>query len=170
MRANHIETVMGIVVLAVAGGFLTFAYNSSHMPTQSGYTVTAKFDSVDGLGTGSDVRIGGVKIGTVSDIRLEPNTYKAAVSIGVGKDVKIPADSTAAIVSDGLLGGKYLSITPGGDENNLKSGEVIPYTQSSVNLEQLIGKFMFSGGGVDGEKKKDAPPAAQTPPSSPSGL
>ncbi|MBN8531569.1 MAG: outer membrane lipid asymmetry maintenance protein MlaD [Alphaproteobacteria bacterium] len=163
MRANHIETVMGLVVLAVAGGFLTFAYKSSHVSTQGGYTVSAKFDSVDGLGTGSDVRIGGVKIGTVSDIRLEPDTYKAAVSLGLAKDVKIPADSTAAIVSDGLLGSKYLSITPGGDEKNLKNGEVISYTQSSVNLEQLIGKFMFSGGGVDGEKKKDAP--AQTPPS-----
>lgn len=153
---------MGALVLAVAAGFMVFAYNSSNLKPVVGYELKAKFDTVAGVGLGSDVRIGGIKIGVISGMDLDPESYKAVLSFQVSKNTKIPADSSASIVSDGLLGSKYVKIEPGADDKMLAGGEFVPYTQSSVNLEELIGKMVFSGGGVDkgaggkGQKAEDA--------------
>jgi len=158
MGKNLFETIMGALVLIVAGGFMSFAYQSSNLKPVEGYALKAKFDTVAGIGLGSDVRIGGIKIGTVNDMSLDPKNYKAVLSLQIKSDTKIPADSSAAVVSDGLLGNKYVKIEPGADDKMLAANDTITFTQSAVNLEELIGKMVFSGGGVDKNGgKKPAP-------------
>jgi phospholipid/cholesterol/gamma-HCH transport system substrate-binding protein len=149
MANNAIETVMGAVVLAVAGGFLYFAYNNSNVKSIDGYAVKADFSNVSGINVGSDVRIGGIKIGVVEKLDLDPKNYDAVVVMRVKDDVKISKDTSAAIQSAGLLGEKFVALQPGGDEKNLADGDTIHITQSSVSIEEMIGKFMFSGGGAD---------------------
>lgn len=156
MNRNMIETVMGAVVLIVAVGVLIFAYeNSSKKPTE-GYSISANFESATGIAEGSDVRVGGIKVGTVADMQLDPKTYQAVLTMQIRSAVTLPDDSSAAIVSDGLLGSKFIAIEPGGSDTILAQGGKISFTQPSVSLETLIGKFMFSGGGVDGDPKKPA--------------
>ena len=145
MSRNIVETLLGAVVLAVALGFLAWAYGRSDAGDPGGYTLRAKFDRVDGLDTGGDVRISGIKVGQVLAQELDPATYRAQVTFSVRNGIELPADSSAAVVSSGLLGGKYLSLVPGGDEKLLADGEEITLTQSSVNLEDLIGRYIFSG-------------------------
>jgi phospholipid/cholesterol/gamma-HCH transport system substrate-binding protein len=158
MERSVAETLMGAIVLAVGITFGFFAYNTSGVNASSGgsYPLQASFDTVDGISSGSDVRIGGVKVGVVNRVDLDTKTYRAVVHFQLREQVKIPTDTAAAIVSESLLGGKYLSLTPGGDEENLAANGRIAVTQSSVNLESLIGRFMFSGA----DKKE---PAAEAP-------
>lgn len=157
MQKNIIETLMGAVVLAVAGVFFAFAYKGSGMQMESGYTVNANFTNASGIALGSDVRIGGVKVGTVTNLTLDANSYQAVISLQIRSATKIPKDSSAAVVSSGLLGEKYIQITPGGEEEMLADGGKIEFTQSAINLEEMIGKFMFSGGGVDKNKNAATP-------------
>lgn len=161
MNRNLIETVMGAVVLLVAGLFVMFVYEKRTVAGGEGYDVFALFDNVAGISAGSDVRIGGIKIGTITSMELDPDTYRAQVNMRLRSGVQVPDDSSASIVSEGLLGGKYVELTPGADERMLEQGSEIRYTQSSVNLEQMIGKFMFSGGGVDDAAKEKAPEEKQ---------
>ncbi len=142
---NMIETVMGAVVLAVAGIFLAFAYNHSSLRTVSGYEVSARFDRVDGVSAGTDVRISGIKIGTVIDQRLDTDRYLAIVRMSIDPRVKLPTDTVAEVASEGLLGGRYLALIPGGETDMIKPGGEIKFTQSPVDLVQMLGKFMFSG-------------------------
>lgn len=151
MQRNVLETIMGGVVLAVAAFFLVFAYTSSDIARVGGYELYAKFDRVDGLQEGSDVRLSGIKVGTVVNETLEPETYLAVLTLSIDPRVTLPADTVAKIMSDGLLGGKYLALDPGGDERMLQPGDEIQFTQSSINLEDLIGRYIFSSGG---EKEK----------------
>jgi phospholipid/cholesterol/gamma-HCH transport system substrate-binding protein len=164
MKRNLIETVMGAVVLTVAGGFLAFAYNAGNVSPVNGYPVTAKFGSAAGINLGSDVRIGGIKVGVVSKMDLDPKSYQAVLTMEIKKNVQIPTDSSAAIATDGLLGGAYIGITPGGEEDMVKPGGTLEFTQSAVNLVDLIGKMVFSGGGVDGKKPAPGTPAASAAP------
>jgi phospholipid/cholesterol/gamma-HCH transport system substrate-binding protein len=163
MGKNIFETIMGALVLIVAGGFMWFAYQGSNLRQVEGYGVKAKFDTVAGVGTGSDVRIGGIKVGVVSGMDLDPASYKAILTLQIKNGIKVPSDSSASIVSDGLLGSKYVKIEPGADDKMLAEGAVITYTQSSVNLEELIGKMVFSGGGVDKNGAKSAAGASAHP-------
>ena len=149
MQKNIVETLIGAVVLFVAVFFLLFAYKSSNISNGDGYAITAKFDNASGVSLGSDVRIGGIKVGVVSTLGLDKTTYQALVTMQIHKTTLVPKDSSASIVGDGLLGGKYVQLIPGGDEAMLEAGGTINYTQSAVNLEEMIGKFMFSGVGVD---------------------
>ena len=144
MKQNLLETLIGFIVLSVAAFFLVFSYNSQDRDTTETYTLNATFQNVDGIIKGSDVNIGGIIVGKVESLKLDPKTYNAVVKISVDKDVQIPTDSRASITSSGFLGGKFLAITPGGDDDFLKEGEQFKYTQSSINLESLIGKFMYS--------------------------
>jgi len=153
MQKNIVETIIGAVVLLVAATFFVFAYQKSGVSVEDGYKVKAKFSNASGVALGSDVRVGGVKVGVVSDIALDPKTYQAVVTMQIRNSTHLPADSSAAITGDGLLGGKFLQVSPGGDDEMIKDGGTIEYTQSAVNLEEMLGKFMFSGGGAD---KKDA--------------
>jgi phospholipid/cholesterol/gamma-HCH transport system substrate-binding protein len=144
MTRNLLETLLGAVVLIGAVGFLAFAYSSSQVKESGGYQLLARFDKIDGLERGSDVRISGIKVGTVVDQTLDPETYRAEVRFSVRDEVRLPADTSAAVVSNGLLGGKYLALVPGGDIEMLEPGDEVTLTQSAVNLEDLIGHMIFS--------------------------
>jgi phospholipid/cholesterol/gamma-HCH transport system substrate-binding protein len=149
--SRHIsETIIGAIVLLVSGYFFATAYQQSGKKMgDDTYTINAKFSDVTGVTTGSDVRVGGVTIGTVTSVHLDTATYQADIALTIRKDVSLPSDSTAAIVGESLLGGKFVALSPGGDDVMLVDGGEIEYTQSSVSLEQLLGKFVFSGGGVE---------------------
>ncbi len=150
-RHSAAEIATGAVVLLVAGGFLVYALaNTGQSLTHGGYELHASFDHVDGLAPGGDVRIAGVKIGSIMSIRLNPKTYQAEVAFSVQPDVSLTIDSSATVASDGLLGGKYLSLATGGEDATLKPGGTITITQGSLNLEALIGKYIFGGTGKDG--------------------
>src|SRR5579859_4820470 len=146
MQRNAIEPILGALVLVAAFAFLVFAYNKAGQRSFSGYPLTARFSSIDGLETGGDVRIGGVKIGQVTKIDIDPESYLAMVKFSVDPQIKLPVDSVASISTEGLLGGKYVGLEPGVSDNMLKPGGLITHTEASVSLEGLIGKFMYSGG------------------------
>jgi phospholipid/cholesterol/gamma-HCH transport system substrate-binding protein len=143
MSRSLVETLLGAVVLAVAIGFVVFAYTRSGVATVSGYEVSAAFNRVDGIANGSDVRIGGIKVGSVIERTLEPETYRAVLRMSIDETVELSLDTTAAVVSDGLLGGKFIDLQPGAEETLIAAGGRIAYTQSSLLLEELIGKFAF---------------------------
>ena len=143
MSRSLVETLLGAVVLAVAIGFIVFAYTRSGVATVSGYEVSAAFTRVDGISNGSDVRIGGIKVGSVIGRELEPETYRAVLRMSIDETVALPTDSAAAVVSEGLIGGKFIDLQPGADEELIADGGRIHYTQSSLLLEELIGKFAF---------------------------
>ena len=147
MNRSLLETLLGAIVLIVAIAFLGYAYSNSQVGGGDGYELLARFDRVDGLETGSDVRISGIKVGSVTGQSLDPETYRAEVRFTVREDVELPLDTSAAVVSASLLGGKYLQLVPGGDPDVLQPGEQITLTQSAVNLEDLIGQMIFSQGG-----------------------
>jgi phospholipid/cholesterol/gamma-HCH transport system substrate-binding protein len=142
MRDNNIgETVIGAVVVAIAVLFIILIYTRTGSGGLSGYEIQARLPRVDGLGVGTDVRLAGIKIGTVSDLTLDPKTYLVTVHMNVRNDVKIPADSSLMVTSSGLLGSSYISITPGGDDKMLSSGGMIENSQGSVDLMGLINRF-----------------------------
>jgi phospholipid/cholesterol/gamma-HCH transport system substrate-binding protein len=143
-RHGALEIVTGAAVLVVAAGFLGYAVAHSGRSVGGGYTLHARFEHIDGLAPGSDVRIAGVKVGTVTSEQIDPKTFEAVVSFTVRDDVHLPKDTGAEITSESLLGGKYINLSPGGDEATLKPGQTITVTQSSISLEQLLGKFIFS--------------------------
>jgi len=145
MSRSVAETIVGAAVLGIAVAFIVLAYTRSGVATVSGYEVAAKFTRVDGLVRGADVRLGGIKIGSVINQKLDPISYQAIVSMSIDDAIELPVDSTAAVVSDGLLGGKYVNLEPGGADELMKPGHVITYTQSSIMIEQLIGKVVFGG-------------------------
>lgn len=147
---NYFEIIVGTFVLFCAIFFFTTSFKNANVSTSGGYEIIAKFDNIDGISNGSDVKIAGVKIGTVIDQFLDDKDYRATLILNIHHGIKIPSDSSAKISSEGLLGSKYLAITPGGDEENITSGQEISFTQSSVNFEDLLGKFIFSN-----EEKKD---------------
>jgi len=142
---NVTEAIAGLLVLVVAIGFMVFAYKGANINNSvNNYAVIAKFAQADGIAIGSDVKISGVKIGHVSKEYLDNVSYKAVLELSISNNIKLPIDSSAQIVSDGLLGGKYLSISVGADDKMLTSGQEIKFTQSSVNIESLIGKMIFN--------------------------
>jgi phospholipid/cholesterol/gamma-HCH transport system substrate-binding protein len=160
MRGNVIETVMGAVVLVVAALFLVFAYKTSQLRTVSGYEVNADFSRIDGIHQGSDVRVSGVKVGTVLSEELDPKTFLARIRMSIDPAIQLPEDTVAQVTSSGLLGDKYMSLTPGGSDKNIPAGGTIRYTQSSISLENLIGQMIFSAPGGGGKKEGgDAAPA-----------
>jgi phospholipid/cholesterol/gamma-HCH transport system substrate-binding protein len=160
MQRNAIEPILGALVLVAAVAFLVFAYNKAGQRSFSGYPLTARFSSIDGLETGGDVRIGGVKVGQVTGITIDPESYLAMVKFSLDPQIKVPADSVASITTEGLLGGKYLGLEPGVSDNMLKPGGLITHTEASVSLENLIGKFMYSGGD---SKSSSTPPSNGAP-------
>ena len=163
MRGNVIETVMGAVVIAVAALFMVFAYKTSQLRSVSGYEVTADFARVDGIRQGSDVRISGIKIGSVVAEVLDPKTFLANVRMSIDPSVQLPDDTVAEIISAGLLGDKYMSLVPGGSDKVIPPGGKITYTQSSVSLENLIGQMMFSAPGPKKEGDAAAPASGAAP-------
>ena len=143
MKRNPIETVLGAVVLVIAGMFMAFAYTTADIQAITGYGVTAKFIKVGGLETGSDVRISGIRVGTVTGQSLDPATFQATVAMSISGDVKLPQDTEAAIVSDGLLGGKYVNLIPGKATQAMADGGVIAKTRDFQSVEDLVGEIIF---------------------------
>lgn len=167
MNHNSIETAMGAVVLAVAGVFLVFAMRTARVDTSSGYPVMASFSNVNGLTPGSDVRIGGVKVGSVASVSLDPATYQAVATLMVKDGVGLPADTSATIRSESLMGGKYLALEPGADDALLKAGGRIVHTQSTPDLEQMLGQAIFSMGQSKGASAPSGSAPAATPANAP---
>lgn len=146
MKKDILETVIGFTVLIIALFFITYMYRVDHSVNEdSGYILYAKFQNAEGITKGSDVMMAGVKIGNVEKMSLNRETFYAELKLRVENDIQIPKDSQAAIVSSGFLGNKFISIIPGAEDGDLSDKDQIKYTQSSVNLESLIGKFMYSG-------------------------
>ncbi|MFI4983615.1 MAG: outer membrane lipid asymmetry maintenance protein MlaD [Rickettsiales bacterium] len=156
MNKNFVETLVGAFVIIIAAVFLWFAYSTTEVKsTANAYKLLASFSRADGLSLGSDVKIGGIKVGKVTSLSIDHKTYQAIVELSVSSGIEVPADTTAEIVGDGLLGGKYLSLVPGSDPAMLKNGEKIEYTQSSISLEGLLGKYIFNGASKNaGDEKK----------------
>jgi phospholipid/cholesterol/gamma-HCH transport system substrate-binding protein len=143
MKRSVIETVLGAVVLLVAGVFFFFAYTSSDIRPTQGYAIQARFNAIDGLTVGSDVRVGGVKVGTVIDMRIDQNTYQAVTTLNIETRIKLPDDTQAIISSEGLLGGKYVRLEPGKSEKMFVEGGELTDTKDVVSLEELLGKVIF---------------------------
>jgi len=143
MKRSIIETILGAVVLTVAGVFFFFAYTSTDIRVTRGYTLTANFNAIDGLTVGSDVRLGGVKIGAVSDLSIDQSVYQAVVTMTMQQRIKLPEDTQVLISSDGLLGGKYVRLEPGSAKTTLAAGGKLTNTKDVVGLEELLGKVIF---------------------------
>lgn len=138
-----VETLIGAIVVAIAIGFMFYAYANTSAGSVSGYPLEARFSSADGILAGTDVRLHGIKVGTVSNVSLDPKTFMAIIRMDIRKDVQIPDDSAIKVTSSGLLGNSYLSIQPGGSPTNLKEGAQIANTQGSVDIMGLIGRAIY---------------------------
>lgn len=144
MSRSVIETVLGAVVLAVAGFFLFFAYSTANLKAADGYSLLARFNDISGLERGTDVTVGGVIVGSVTGLSVNPQTYQAEVIMNIDSSIEIPDDTVAAIASASLLGGKTLNLQPGGSTEMLADGDQIEFTQSNPGIEQLLGQVIFS--------------------------
>jgi phospholipid/cholesterol/gamma-HCH transport system substrate-binding protein len=142
------ETLIGAVVVAAAVAALALFYVFGHAGPGSGYEINARLSKVDGLGIGTDVRIAGIKVGSVTALDLDPKTYLVNVHMRMEDGIKVPTDSSMMINSAGLLGTPYLSITPGGDETMIAAGGAIENTQSvnANDIMSLVGRFATGSG------------------------
>jgi phospholipid/cholesterol/gamma-HCH transport system substrate-binding protein len=164
MGRSVFETILGAVVLAVAGLFLVFAYNSSDLKVVKGYEVSANFPMVDGLKEGIDVKLNGVKIGSVTGMNLittpGPNQYLVHVAMMVDPSIKLPEDTMAMVSTESLLGGKYMSLEPGVEDDMIKTDGTgrITRTQAPLRLDDLIGQVIYgSKRGETAAKPADKP-------------
>ena len=141
------EVLVGGVVLAVAIGFFAYAAQSTGFSNDGGsYELQASFRSAEGIGVGTEVRLAGVRVGTVTDMDLDPATFRAQTTFTVLDTLELPDDSALTIASEGLLGGSFVEIIPGGSPFNLEAGDAITDTQSSVSLVNLLMRFVTGDG------------------------
>ncbi|HVJ37728.1 MAG TPA: outer membrane lipid asymmetry maintenance protein MlaD [Stenotrophomonas sp.] len=168
MRGPRLEFSVGAFLLLTLASLLVLAVASTNQRFGFGhgeYTLVARFTQIGQLRPQAPVRIGGVNIGRVSDISLDPKTFESVVTLAVDERYKdLSADTSAGIFTSGLLGESYIGLQPGGDPDTLKPGDEIAFTQPAVDLLQLVGKYMFSGGGTGGGEHAAAPgDATDTP-------
>ncbi|MBZ8138566.1 outer membrane lipid asymmetry maintenance protein MlaD [Rubrivivax gelatinosus] len=146
MGKKGIETLVGLFVLLGMFAFVFLALKAANLGSFSSngatYTLTARFDNIGGLKARAPVRSAGVVVGRVKAISLDPKTYQGVVQMDVDQRFLFPKDSAAKILTSGLLGDQYVGLEPGGDDQNLASGDTVAQTQSAVVLENLIGQFM----------------------------
>lgn len=168
MGHNVFETILGAVVLAVAGLFLAFAYSSADLNKVEGYMISANFPMIDGVKEGTDVKINGVKVGSVGKITLNTdpgsNQYLVTVAMSLDRSVQLPTDTIALVSSESLLGGKYMSLEPGVDETIIKTDGTgrVTRTQAPMRLDDLIGQLIYSN--KRGDSSASSAPAEGTPP------
>jgi len=163
MGRSIFETILGAVVLGIAGLFLAFAYSTSNVQKIEGYTVSANFPMVDGVKDGTDVKLNGVKIGSITGLHLiteaGPNEFLVNVSMSIKPGIQLPTDTMAMIASESLLGGKYMSLEPGVEEDMIKtdgSGR-ITRTQAPMRLDDLIGQLIYSSKRSDSGGSSSSP-------------
>ncbi|MBR1649401.1 MAG: outer membrane lipid asymmetry maintenance protein MlaD [Alphaproteobacteria bacterium] len=153
MNKRPVETIMGIVVLLIAGLFLYFAYSVADLQAVKGYNLSARFLKVGGLNIGADVMINGIKIGTVIGQSLDNENYEAKIKLSIAEDVKLPKDSVAMISSNGLMGNKFIKIEPGKSSEILKNNDEITRTKDFKTIEDMVGEVIFM---VTGNDEKDS--------------
>ena len=145
MKQGTFETLIGFAVIAIAVIFFTFAYTTSGYSSHpNGYNLTADFQNIDGITKGADVKLAGIKIGIVEDISIEDETFYAILKLKISDDMHIPNDSSAIISTSGLIGSKFIKINPGSSDENFKNGGKVKFTQSTMNIEELVGKLVYS--------------------------
>ncbi|MEM6972039.1 MAG: outer membrane lipid asymmetry maintenance protein MlaD [Pseudomonadota bacterium] len=154
MSETTAETSVGAIVLLAAAGFVAYAATVADLGFGGGggTTLVAEFRRAEGIAPGGDVRIAGVKIGSISSMVLDPARYRARVTLNIQPGIDIPDDTAAKITQASLLGDSYIALTPGASEFMLQDGELITFTQDSVNLLDLVGRFIAGGGSSDGEE------------------
>ncbi|MFQ5348722.1 MAG: outer membrane lipid asymmetry maintenance protein MlaD [Rhodothalassiaceae bacterium] len=145
MNSNLVESLIGAVVLVVAAGFLYIAYTTTDVAGRDGYPLIARFERVGGLNLGADVRLSGIKVGTVTREELDPDSYQAVVHFVIDRSIRLPVDSGASITSDGLLGDTYLELSPGGAPDYLAPGDQVEFTEDPIDIWSLVSKAVFSG-------------------------
>lgn len=167
MGHNVFETILGAVVLGIAALFLAFAYSSADLHKVKGYTLTANFPMVDGIKEGTDVKINGVRVGSIEALKLNtdvgPNQYLVTVLMTLDRSVQLPTDTIALVSTESLLGGKYMSLEPGVDETMIKTDGTgrVTRTQAPMRLDDLIGQLIYSNkrGDSSSAGSKPAEPA-----------
>lgn len=143
MAENRSELLVGAGVIAVAIGFLLYATASIEVgQTRAGYDLTASFRSAEGIGVGTDVRLAGVKVGSVTALSLNPETFRADVTLTLNPTVELPDDSSVLVASEGLLGGNFVELQPGGSPFNYEPGAEIFNTQGAISLIELLSTFV----------------------------
>lgn len=163
MQNSFVETLLGAAVVAVAAFFFYYGWNTTGAGAVSGYEVQAHFDRIDGIAVGTDVRMSGIKIGSVTSQELDQKTYRALVKMNIKQGIALPDDSSIKVATEGLLGGAYLSISPGGSDDMMKAGSEFATTQGSIDFIGLIGQAMFGGS----DKKEPEPSATAPAPATP---
>ena len=143
MRRNAFETILGALVLLVAGVFVFFAYNTAQVKSIDGYALKARFFKIGGLTAGSDVRINGIKVGTVVSAELDNETYDAVVTMSIKPEIRLPKDTAAGIGSEGIIGGKYVRLRPGLEKSIMPPGGIITKTKDFRSLEDHVGEIIF---------------------------
>jgi phospholipid/cholesterol/gamma-HCH transport system substrate-binding protein len=156
--SNKVETLVGAAVVALALGFFFYASKTAGVggAVSGGYTVIAEFDNAEGINVGTDVRLAGIKIGTVTGQSLNAENYMARVEMTLDPKVSLSDDTAAKVSSEGLLGGKFIAMEPGGSETKLANGSMMTLTQGAVDIWSLISSAMF-------DKAKTPAPAEPAP-------
>jgi phospholipid/cholesterol/gamma-HCH transport system substrate-binding protein len=158
MQQNNIAgTLIGAGVVAIALVLAALAYYRTGTGGLSGYEINAKLSKADGLAVGTEVRLAGIKVGTVSDLTLDPRTYLVTVHMNIQHDVKLPVDSSILVTQAGFLGGQYLSITPGGEDKMMTAGSYFENAQGSIDVMGLVGRFATGGSTSNQPPQKPAP-------------
>lgn len=153
MRKKPIETIMGLVVLVIALLFLGFTYNVADLQVVQGYSVSAEFTKVGGLSIGSDVRINGIKVGTVTAQDLNNEDYTVRVTFNIASNVKLPKDSVAMIAGDGLMGNKFVKIEPGKAKEYLADGDTFAKSKNFKTIEDMVGEIIYMVTGSDNKNE-----------------
>jgi phospholipid/cholesterol/gamma-HCH transport system substrate-binding protein len=149
MKSTALESLVGAAVILAALLFFSFAYRTSGSGGPAGgYHVTAQFNNIDGIAVGSDVRVAGIKVGSVVGQSLDPKSYQARIDMLLQPQLQLADDTSAKITSEGLLGAKFVSLEPGGSDTKLSNGGEISYTQGAIDMWSLISQAMFSKGGT----------------------
>lgn len=145
MKQSTLETLIGVLVVGLAAAFLLFMFSSQGRQSGQGYDLLANFNNAEGVAVGSEVRMAGVKIGRIDEMRLNSQTFQAELVLNVHDEVLIPRDSEVNIASDGLLGGAYVEVVAGADEAVFADGDAFLYTNDAVSLINLFATFAAGG-------------------------
>jgi phospholipid/cholesterol/gamma-HCH transport system substrate-binding protein len=162
-KENLIEALVGLLVVLLGVWFVVFAYSrTGGGANTNSYRVEALFPNISGVYEGTDVRVAGMKVGTVKSASLDPESYQAKLTLMLDRDFKVPVDSSAAITSEGIMGGTYVALLPGGDPTPLKDGDVIADTQGAMDLMAMIGQYINGTGGMSDQAQAGAEAPAET--------